>query len=519
MAVTIVDSVASLVALLNCVENLPTQPPSLYLDLEGVRLSRHGSISVLQIFVLPYHHSFLVDVHVLQADAFRIPSRAGTTLKSVLESKSVPKVFFDVRNDADALFAHYQVSLGGVDDIQLWEVATRFGSKKLLHGLAKCIESDAQFSDDAKQSWKAAKECGRTLFLPEHGGSYEVFNVRPMRPDIIAYCVNDIAYLPILWAIYSRKISKEWALRAQTETCNRLIDSRSILYDPHSENKALSPWQRSEQSAKQNHFKERKWIATRDGEQKPMSAAEISAAKAAQRKAAKQSQATVALRSSVEKTDVPQLPKDKAASKASKVMMNVRELSECLPSIAKIPIRSKAALQQEAPTMAKSALLPAAAAHMWTCTSCHREMQADQQQDHLLGKPHIAHLMKAHGAKLKDPVVSANSKVQYPGASVENPTSSQEPKTKPKTRSQLTNPGQAKNVSKVNRNSPYTANTSRQAGTAYPDWRYAGFSGSSLPQSFYYEDTASYMGDDDQNYGACDKDCGWCGHCMDGLDI
>ena len=109
MAVTIVDSVTSLVALLDCLEDLPTQPPSLYLDLEGVRLSRHGSISVLQIFVLPCHHSFLVDVNVLEADAFHIPNRSGTTLKFVLESESVPKVFFDVRNDADALFAHYQV--------------------------------------------------------------------------------------------------------------------------------------------------------------------------------------------------------------------------------------------------------------------------------------------------------------------------------------------------------------------------------------------------------------------------
>jgi hypothetical protein len=27
-----------------------------------------------------------------------------------------------------------------------------------------------------------------------------------------------------------------------------------------------------------------------------------------------------------------------------------------------------------------------------------------------------------------------------------------------------------------------------------------------------------YMDDDDQDWALCDKDCGWCGHCADGVD-
>ncbi|MCJ1384307.1 hypothetical protein MMC17_007423 [Xylographa soralifera] len=515
MAVSIVDSVTSLTALLERLENLPTQPPSLYLDLEGVRLSRHGSISILQIFVLPYYHSFLVDVHVLQADAFRISSRSGTTLKSILESESVPKVFFDVRNDADALFAHYQVSLVGVDDIQLWEVATRSGSQKFVHGLAKCIESDAQLSDEAKQAWKAAKQCGQTLFLPEHGGSYEVFNVRPMPQDIVAYCGNDVVYLPILWAIYSRKISKKWASRVQIETCNRLIMSRSVSFDPHSKNKALSPWPKFEKSTKQNHRKDGEGIATKNGKQKAMSAAEISAMKAAQKKVAKQSQATVVLRSSVEKTLVPQLSDVEVDSKATISMLDVKGIPEYPPSVMKIPVRSKAALQQDPPVKEDTILVPAVASHMWTCTSCHRQMQARQLQDHILGKSHIARLTNVHGAILKTPVYAAASKEQDPGASVENPTGSRKAKARP----QRPTPGQAKSLFKVNRSSSSIASTPRQTGSAYPNWGFVGFNGSSLSQSFYYEDSVSYMDNDDQNYGACDNDCGWCGHCMNGLDI
>ncbi len=157
MAVSIVDSVTSLVALLDCLETLPTQPPSLYLDLEGVRLSRYGSISIIQVLVLPRNHIFLVDIHVLQDSAFSTPNSVGTTLRSVLESELVPKVLFDVRNDADALFAHFRVSMQGVHDIQLLEAATRSFPKEYLGGLARCIERDAQLGADAKEGLESYK--------------------------------------------------------------------------------------------------------------------------------------------------------------------------------------------------------------------------------------------------------------------------------------------------------------------------------------------------------------------------
>jgi hypothetical protein len=53
------SKIASLVAKL---QDLPTKPPSLYIDLEGINLSRHGSISVLQIYILPIDERYLVDI-------------------------------------------------------------------------------------------------------------------------------------------------------------------------------------------------------------------------------------------------------------------------------------------------------------------------------------------------------------------------------------------------------------------------------------------------------------------------
>jgi exonuclease 3'-5' domain-containing protein 1 len=43
----LVDICTAISDLIDIIADLPTDPPLLYLDLEGVQLSRHGSISIL----------------------------------------------------------------------------------------------------------------------------------------------------------------------------------------------------------------------------------------------------------------------------------------------------------------------------------------------------------------------------------------------------------------------------------------------------------------------------------------
>ena len=242
MAVTIVDSQPSVAALVDALQNLPINPPSLYLDLEGIKLSRNGLISIMQIFVQPTDQVYLLDILILRETAFNTPGQSGTDLRAILQSESVPKVFFDVRNDADALFAHFGVSMEGVVDVQLMEVASRRHSKRFLAGLGKCIEKDAQLKGEAIKQWKATKDKGLSLFAPERGGSYEIFKNRPLQEDIIAYCAQDVIYLPLLWDIYSKSMDGAWAAKAKEETRARLKKSEDASYDPHSKDKALSPW-------------------------------------------------------------------------------------------------------------------------------------------------------------------------------------------------------------------------------------------------------------------------------------
>jgi exonuclease 3'-5' domain-containing protein 1 len=92
-------------ALIDTLIGLPKNPPSLYIDLEGVYLCRHGSVSILQLHIHPTSTTHLIDIYSLGFAAFSTPGTNGQTLKSIFESPETPKIFFDVRNDSDALFS------------------------------------------------------------------------------------------------------------------------------------------------------------------------------------------------------------------------------------------------------------------------------------------------------------------------------------------------------------------------------------------------------------------------------
>ncbi|KDN68928.1 hypothetical protein CSUB01_11626 [Colletotrichum sublineola] len=183
---SIVDSTESVVHLIYTIQTLPSNLKSLFLDLEGVSLSRHGSISLMTIFIPSKKHVYLVDVHALQSSAFSTATDDGTTLKTILESPTITKVFFD----------------------------------------------------------KAVKEAGLKLYHPKKGGSYEVFNIRPLPTPIKAYCINDVQYLPQLRERFWQSLNGDWREKVRVETRKRVSESQSKSYDPQSDKKKYSPWEK-----------------------------------------------------------------------------------------------------------------------------------------------------------------------------------------------------------------------------------------------------------------------------------
>ena len=498
MAVSVVDSPAQVVSLLNQLENLPTHPPSLYFDIEGVNLSRHGSITIIQLFHLPQNEVFLVDICMLQETAFDTANQSGTTFRSILESASVPKVFFDVHNDADALFAHFNILLQNVHDIQLLELATRSWPKDRVVGLRQCIQNDLRLTNNAKKQWKAAKDKGKALFSVKNGETQMGFSIRPIPEDVIDYCAGDVKHLPALWRLYSGKIGKNWLHKVQHETEKRLLMSQDDLYEPQGKHKALSPWPIAPKDGNRSLSKKIGTMKGKGKEQadledtpKPrsLSAAETVAAKSVYGRA--QDQLSNVFIKGPTLGTVPKVLAERPSLHKNKSMQN------------------SAAASGKAVGTASTELASGATESAWTCATCNRQMLRTQQKDHLAGR--------AHNAKLKQNSSAA------PGPTHQPDTAKTRKNKKAKAGTETQKSGSGTSESKSTKHNRYGAGTNplghHPDAHPYSDWGFIGFSQNAATRSVAtstYDDV--YFGGG-MDYGLCDKDCGWCGHCMDGADV
>ena len=237
----IIDSAESIRALVGTIEAMAPKP-GLFVDLEGVKLSRHGLIAIMQILVPPSPTVHLIDVHALQREAFETPGPGGETLRSLLESTQHPKVFFDLRRDSDALYSHFGIKLHCVVDLQLVEFATRPMRGRFLKGLATCIaEQTGRLGYSQSREWQSVKKAGKRLFDPEQGGTYEVFLERPLPTAIRDYCVQDVVVMPKLLFIYATKLKPHLGSQVHSETLWRVRLSQSPGFNPNGPHMSLGP--------------------------------------------------------------------------------------------------------------------------------------------------------------------------------------------------------------------------------------------------------------------------------------
>jgi exonuclease 3'-5' domain-containing protein 1 len=218
----------------------------LYVDLEGNNLSRHGTLSLITVLVGSRHTVHLVDVTTLGKEAFSVSGTNEKTLQQILESRDIIKVFYDIRNDSDALFSLFGVRVGGIEDLQLMELGGRRGSKRLIKGLAKAIDQDAQLSAADSKAWKEVKDAGRKLFAPELGGSFEVFDQRPLSAEVLKYSVQDVLYMPALRKNYLDQLSPVWKAKVEEEAAGRIALSQSATFNGKGRHMAEGPsaWQK-----------------------------------------------------------------------------------------------------------------------------------------------------------------------------------------------------------------------------------------------------------------------------------
>jgi len=149
-------------------------------------------------------------------------------------------VFWDVRNDSDALYGHFNISLKNTFDLQILELAVRkskFQRIKFVCGLGKSMETYGL----ATPAWIRVKERGVALFAPEKGGSYEVFETRPLSDALKVYCAQDVSLIFQLGKRMRRQaghaglVNNAIILR---ESAKRVTLSQSLSYNSKGPNRA-----------------------------------------------------------------------------------------------------------------------------------------------------------------------------------------------------------------------------------------------------------------------------------------
>lgn len=254
--VNVVDNISGLKALLDELATInispaPLDAPCLYFDIEGTNLGRNGTIAIISLFVLPKTSTYLIDINTLGSAAFTTKGSQEYTLRGILESPNISKVFFDVRNDSDALFSLFGISLAGVQDLQLMELAANIDGnypRRYVSGLSKCIEKDLPVTPELKREWLRVKTETKRLFNSAIEDGQNVFDKRPLDSQTIKYCCQDVVYLAELWKVYATKICKPggvssfWRYMVRESTMERVELSQSKTYDGQARDKVEGPW-------------------------------------------------------------------------------------------------------------------------------------------------------------------------------------------------------------------------------------------------------------------------------------
>jgi len=220
--VNLIDSFGSLMSLLAhleemCSPQMGSMEAALAVDFEGVKLCRHGALCLVQLTCSDDPRLvYVLDVHMLGKRAFTMETPRGTSMKVLLEEQSIRKVWFDPRNDVDALYHQFGITPHGVFDLQLAEVADRRnrGLKvNYVQGLYKCLTQCPMLQAEQKVFAEKINKLGKQLFEPQNGGSYEIFQQRPLNPVILVYAAHDSRYMLALYDQYLQSIGSHWVPR------------------------------------------------------------------------------------------------------------------------------------------------------------------------------------------------------------------------------------------------------------------------------------------------------------------
>lgn len=209
------------------------------IDFEGIDLCKTGKVCLAQVHASNSDTVFLVDF--ITMNPF---TAANGKFKHLMESEAICKVFFDPRNDIDAIANQFDINVKNVLCLQLAEVATR-RSKGLrvnyVTGLRKAMDEYVHLPYNLKLELMKIKGAGIKLFAPEEGGSYEVFEKRPMQAEILNYAAVDVYYFDQLREKLYVNLKQHMKDKVDILSKERLVEYMKPGYTAKGKSKAFAP--------------------------------------------------------------------------------------------------------------------------------------------------------------------------------------------------------------------------------------------------------------------------------------
>lgn len=148
----LVNLYTALANLIDTITRLPIRLLLLYINFKGVYLLLYGTISILQLFISLEDRTYLINIYTLQDKVFLTTRANRQTLREILELDAILKVLFNVQNNSNTLYSHFEISLTSIQDIQLIELITCTFLKRYVSRLSKYIEIDSSMIISKKQA-------------------------------------------------------------------------------------------------------------------------------------------------------------------------------------------------------------------------------------------------------------------------------------------------------------------------------------------------------------------------------
>ncbi|KAM5477096.1 hypothetical protein MauCBS54593_000367 [Microsporum audouinii] len=185
---------------------------------------------------------------MLGMQALCIEDSTGTTLRCILECPILRKTVFDVRNGSDILLDQYKDILGGIEDIQLMELATRNGSKEYVRGLVTCVRNDSPLSKDDKAVTLATTRLAEKSFLLRKcrvNFFSKLLGKERLSGKARGYCTHSVAVLPGLYDSYVVKLNRHtdnfWRYWLHLATKGRINLTQQPAFNIYSRKNAYGP--------------------------------------------------------------------------------------------------------------------------------------------------------------------------------------------------------------------------------------------------------------------------------------